>query len=143
MILLKLETLMNNQMFADAKNFTEEIENRIDSLQENLKDLPSYVYVVSDLLPSKIDKVDEFVTSLEGDEYALEEMNIVARRQEVDEQMEESIAHVKNVDIKGAAEVLEPLTGLIEELVIDLGKELDSYKQFKEKWREVIMNFRD
>lgn len=133
---VKLETLMNNQMFADAKNFTEEIENRIDSLQENLKDLPSYVYVVSDLLPSKIDKVDELITSLEGDEYALEEMNIAARRQEVDEQMEESIAHVKNVDIKGAAEVLEPLTGLIEELVIDLGKELDSYRQFKEKWRE-------
>lgn len=133
---VKLETLMNNQVFADAKNFTEEIENRIDSLQENLKDLPSYVYVVSDLLPSKIDKVDELITSLEGDEYALEEMNIAARRQEVDEQMEESIAHVKNVDIKGAAEVLEPLTGLIEELVIDLGKELDSYKQFKEKWRE-------
>lgn len=133
---VKLETLMNNQMFADAKSFTEEIENRIDSLQENLKDLPSYVYVVSDLLPSKIDKVDELITSLEGDEYALEEMNIAARRQEVDEQMEESIAHVKNVDIKGAAEVLEPLTGLIEELVIDLGKELDSYKQFKEKWRE-------
>lgn len=133
---VKLETLMNNQMFADAKNFTEEIENRIDSLQENLKDLPSYVYVVSDLLPSKIDKVDELITSLEGDEYALEEMNIAARRQEVDKQMEESIAHVKNIDIKGAAEVLEPLTGLIEELVIDLGKELDSYKQFKEKWRE-------
>lgn len=133
---VKLETLMNNQMFADAKNFTEEIENRIDSLQENLKDLPSYVYVVFDLLPSKIDKVDELITSLEGDEYALEEMNIAARRQEVDKQMEESIAHVKNVDIKGAAEVLEPLTGLIEELVIDLGKELDSYKQFKEKWRE-------
>lgn len=133
---VELETLMNNQMFADAKNFTEEIENRIDSLQENLKDLPSYVYVVSDLLPSKIDKVDELITSLEGDEYALEEMNIAARRQEVDEQMEESIAHVKNVDIKGAAEVLEPLTGLIEELVIDLGKEFDSYKQFKEKWRE-------
>lgn len=133
---VKLETLMNNQMFADAKNFTEEIENRINSLQENLKDLPSYVYVVSDLLPSKIDKVDELITSLEGDEYALEEMNIAARRQEVDKQMEESIAHVKNVDIKGAAEVLEPLTGLIEELVIDLGKELDSYKQFKEKWRE-------
>ena len=133
---VKLETLMNNQMFTDAKNFTEEIENRIDSLQENLKDLPSYVYVVSDLLPSKIDKVDELITSLEGDEYALEEMNIAARRQEVDKQMEESIAHVKNVDIKGAAEVLEPLTGLIEELVIDLGKELDSYKQFKEKWRE-------
>lgn len=133
---VKLETLMNNQMFADAKNFTEEIENCIDSLQENLKDLPSYVYVVSDLLPSKIDKVDELITSLEGDEYALEEMNIAARRQEVDEQMEESIAHVKNVDIKGAAEVLELLTGLIEELVIDLGKELDSYKQFKEKWRE-------
>lgn len=133
---VKLETLMNNQMFADAKNFTEEIENRIDSLQENLKDLPSYVYVVSDLLPNKIDKVDELITSLEGDEYALEEMNIAARRQEVDKQMEESIAHVKNVDIKGAAEVLEPLTGLIEELVIDLGKELDSYKQFKEKWRE-------
>lgn len=32
--------------------------------------------------------------------------------------------------------MLEPLTGLIEGLVIDLSKELDSYKQFKEKWRE-------
>lgn len=133
---VKLETLMNNQMFADAKKFTEEIENRIDSLHANLKDLPSYVYVVSDLLPSKIDKVDELISSLEGDEYALEEMKIATRRHEVDEQMEESIAQVKNVDIKAAAQVLEPLTGLIEELVIDLSKELDSYKQFKEKWRE-------
>ena len=133
---VKLETLMNNQMFADAKKFTEEIENRIDSLHENLKDLPSYVYVVSDLLPVKIDKVDELIASLEGDDYALEEMKVAARRQEVDEQMEESIVQVKNVDIKAAAEVLEPLTGLIEELVIDLSKELDSYKQFKEKWRE-------
>ena len=133
---VKLETLMNNQMFADAKKFTEEIENRIDSLHANLKDLPSYVYVVSDLLPSKIDKVDELISSLEGDDYALEEMKIATRRQEVDEQMEESIVQVKNVDIKAAAQVLEPLTGLIEELVIDLSKELDSYKQFKEKWRE-------
>ena len=133
---VKLETLMNNQMFADAKKFTEEIENRIDSLYANLKDLPSYVYVVSDLLPSKIDKVDELISSLEGDEYALEEMKIATRRHEVDEQMEESIVQVKNVDIKAAAQVLEPLTGLIEELVIDLSKELDSYKQFKEKWRE-------
>ncbi|WP_295096357.1 septation ring formation regulator EzrA [uncultured Catenibacterium sp.] len=133
---VKLETLMNNQMFADAKKFTEEIENRIDSLHTNLKDLPSYVYVVSDLLPSKIDKVDELISSLEGDEYALEEMKIATRRHEVDEQMEESIVQVKNVDIKAAAQVLEPLTGLIEELVIDLSKELDSYKQFKEKWRE-------
>ena len=133
---VKLETLMNNQMFADAKKFTEEIENRIDSLYVNLKDLPSYVYVVSDLLPSKIDKVDELISSLEGDDYALEEMKIATRRHEVDEQMEESIVQVKNVDIKAAAQVLEPLTGLIEELVIDLSKELDSYKQFKEKWRE-------
>lgn len=133
---VKLETLMNNQMFADAKKFTEEIENRIDSLHENLKDFPSYVYVVSDLLPSKINKVDELIASLEGDDYALEEMKVAARRQEVDEQMEESIVQVKNVDIKAAAEVLEPLTGLIEGLVIDLSKELDSYKQFKEKWRE-------
>lgn len=133
---VKLETLMNNQMFADAKKFTEEIENRIDSLHANLKDLPSYVYVVSDLLPSKIDKVDELISSLEGDDYALEEMKIATRRHEVDEQMEESIVQVKNVDIKAAAQVLEPLTGLIEELVIDLSKELDSYKQFKEKWRE-------
>lgn len=133
---VKLETLMNNQMFADAKKFTEEIENRIDSLHENLKDLLSYVYVVSDLLPSKINKVDELIASLEGDDYALEEMKVAARRQEVDEQMEESIVQVKNVDIKAAAEVLEPLTGLIEGLVIDLSKELDSYKQFKEKWRE-------
>lgn len=133
---VKLETLMNNQMFADAKKFTEEIENRIDSLYANLKDLPSYVYVVSDLLPSKIDKVDELISSLEGDDYALEEMKIATRRHEVDEQMEESIVQVKNVDIKAAAQVLEPLTGLIEELVIDLSKELDSYKQFKEKWRE-------
>lgn len=133
---VKLETLMNNQMFADAKKFTEEIENRIDSLHENLKDLPSYVYVVSDLLLSKINKVDELIASLEGDDYALEEMKVAARRQEVDEQMEESIVQVKNVDIKAAAEVLEPLTGLIEGLVIDLSKELDSYKQFKEKWRE-------
>ena len=48
-------------------------------------------------------KVDELIASLEGDEYALEEMNIATRRQEVDKQMEESIAHVKNVDMQGCS----------------------------------------
>lgn len=131
---VKLETLMNNQMFADAKTFTDEIEKRIDNLHDNLKDLPSYVYVVSDLLPSKISKVDDFIAALEGDDYALEQMDITGRRHEVDVEMKDSIAFVKNVDIKGAAAVLEPLTGLIEELVIDLSKELESFKQFKQKW---------
>lgn len=137
---VKLETLMNNQMFADAKTFTIEIEQRINDLHENLKDLPSYVYVVSDLLPSKITKVDELIASLEGDDYALKQMDVSKRRSDVDAQMKESIAFVKNVDIKGAASVLEPLTGLIEELVIDLSKELESFKQFKAQWGESYDN---
>ena len=90
------------------------MENRIDSLQRELKIFLLMYMLYLTYYQVRLIKVDELITSLEGSEYALEEMNIAARRQEVDKQMEESIAHVKNVDIKGAAEVLEPLTGLIE-----------------------------
>ena len=54
---VKLEGMMNNQLFEDAKAFTKQIEGRIEALSADLKDLPSYVSVVSKLLPGKVEKV--------------------------------------------------------------------------------------
>ena len=56
---VKLEGMMNNQLFADAKTFTNELDERINILSESMKDLPSYVSVVKQLLPSKIHDIEK------------------------------------------------------------------------------------
>ena len=90
---VKLEGMMNNQLFDDAKAFTSQIEGRIDALSESMKDLPSYVSVVKQLLPSKV--------------------------------------------INEAGAKLESLTDHIESLAVDLTKEKESYKKFKEQWSKI------
>lgn len=131
---VKLEGMMNNQLFEDAKAFTKQIEGRIEALSADLKDLPSYVSVVSKLLPGKVEKVAHLIEDLQEDVFALEQLNAEDRYDEIEEELEESVDLVKAVEIKEAGEKLEVLTDHIESLVIDLSKEKTSYKTFKERW---------
>ncbi len=133
---VKLEDLMNNQKFEDAKTFTQEIEERIDLLALNLKDLPSYISVVRQLIPDKIAKVKEMIEELEEDTYALEEMNVEKRYNTIRQELEDATVLVKAVQIKQAGEILETLTDHIETLAIDLRKEKESYGVFKDKWEK-------
>ena len=135
---VKLETMMNNQLFSDAKEFTGEIEARIDRLSNNMKELPSYVSVVTHLLPKKIKDFELVMKELEEDTYALEAMNAIERHDEIVNQLEEARELVKAVKIKKAGENLETLTDKIESLVIDLNAERESYKAFKKNWEEAI-----
>ncbi len=134
---VKLEGMMNNQLFDDAKAFTSQIEGRVDRLSECLKDLPSYVSVVKTLLPNKVDKVRKLITDLEEDTYALEELNAYDRYDEIEEELEEATQYVKAVQIEEAASKLETVTDHIESLAVDLTKEKESYKKFKEQWNKL------
>lgn len=134
---VKLEGMMNNQLFDDAKAFTSQIEGRIDALSESMKDLPSYVSVVKQLLPSKVGKVKKLIEDLDEDAYALEALEADDRFATIEEELEESIALVKSVQINEAGAKLESLTDHIESLAVDLTKEKESYKKFKEQWSKI------
>lgn len=134
---VKLEGMMNNQLFDDAKAFTAQIEGRIDHLSESMKDLPSYVSVVKNMLPGKVEKVAKLIADLDEDAYALDELEADERYAQIEDELEESVKLVKNVQIEEAGQKLEDLTDHIESLVIDLTDEKESFRKFKEQWKKI------
>jgi len=133
---VRLEGLMNNQMFADARTFTKEIEDKIDRLGENMKELPSYVSVVRQLLPTRIHEIESIANDLSDDTYALDKLLVEDRYNEIVDELEESQKLVKAVRIEEAGEKLNTLTDHIESLTADLSAERESYRRFTRNWEE-------
>lgn len=133
---VKLENLMNNQYFQDAQEFTKEIDGDIDQLASDVKNLPSYITVVKQMMPSKIGEIETLISMLSEDKYAMKELKTDERYEEIKTELDESIALVKDVKISDAGKKLEVLTDHIEELAGDLTKERESYLQFRDKWKK-------
>lgn len=140
---VKLEGMMNNQLFADVKVFTNELDQRIDMLSENMKDLPSYVSVVKQLLPSKIHDIEKMIQELADDEYALEKFDVENRYDTIVEELEKSTLLVKDVKIKEAGATLETLTDHIESLAVDLNTERESFVKFQKAWAKCKKVYED
>lgn len=140
---VKLEGMMNNQLFADAKTFTNELDERINMLSESMKDLPSYVSVVKQLLPSKIHDIEKMINELADDEYALEKFDVENRYDTIVDELSKSTALVKDVQIQEAGVMLETLTDHIESLAIDLNTERESFVKFQKAWMKCKQVYED
>jgi len=131
---VQLEDMMNNQRFEEAREFTKSIEKRVDWIESYLDDLPSYVAVVRQYIPKKIQHVDELLNVMTSDYYSLDQLQVEERYQDIQDKMETASSQIKKIELDGVAEELQMLVDLIDSLIQDLEKEKNSYEDFKEKW---------
>lgn len=131
---VKLEGMMNNQRFEDAQNYTKEIEERVDWINQRLEDLPSYIAVVRQYIPKKIKHIETLLEEMSQDDFSLNQLDVQERFDVIKNTIEESIVHIKKLELDNMGEVLQSLVDSIDALIHDLEIEKQSFVEFKEKW---------
>ncbi|MEG0366845.1 MAG: septation ring formation regulator EzrA [Coprobacillus sp.] len=131
---VKLEDMMNNQRFEDARESTKAIESRVDWIDNHLKDLPSYIAVVRQYIPKKIEHILILTESMTDETFSLNQLNTEQRMSVIQSSLAEATSHIKKLDLENMGEVLQNLVDAIDALIQDLENEKKSFDEFKEKW---------
>lgn len=131
---VQLESMMNNQRFEDAKVLTQDIDQRVDMVDEYMKDLPSYIAVVRQYIPKKLEYIHGLLETMPEDKFALHQLDVDNRIKLIENTLEESIQSIKKLEFTNVGEVLQDLVDSIDKLIHDLETEKQAYDEFKDKW---------
>ncbi len=131
---VKLEGMMNNQLFEDAKEFTKDIEAKVIWVNQRLEDLPSYIAVVRQYMPKKVAHIQGLIQIMTEEKFSLNQLDAYNRLNMIQTTLEESIGHIKKIELDNIGEVLQNLSDAIDSLIQDLEGEKRSFDEFKEKW---------
>ena len=144
---VKLEDMMNNQRFEDAKTLTQDIDKKVDWLTERLKELPDYIAIVRQYIPKKIHHLDALLQDMSHGEFALDQLQVHGefaldqlqvseRYQAIQSTLETTTQHIQQLQLENVGEVLQKLVDDIDALMKDLEVEKQSYEVFKNKWED-------
>ncbi|MEG0593568.1 MAG: septation ring formation regulator EzrA, partial [Coprobacillus sp.] len=131
---VKLESMMNNQLFEDAREFTKNIDIKVDWITSNMKDLPSYIAVVRQYIPKKVDYAYSLIESMSEDKFSLNQLDVTNRMNMIRTTLDESCQRIKKLELDSVGETLQGLVDAIDALTQDLEKEKSAFDEFKQKW---------
>ncbi|MEG0547331.1 MAG: septation ring formation regulator EzrA [Coprobacillus sp.] len=131
---VKLESMMNNQLFEEAREFTKNIDIKVDWITLNMKDLPSYIAVVRQYIPKKVDYALSLVEVMSEDRFSLNQLDVTNRMNMIRTTLDESCQRIKKLDLDSVGETLQALVDAIDALTQDLEKEKSAFDEFKQKW---------
>lgn len=133
---VKLESMMNNQLFEEAKEFTQTINEKVDWINLNMKDLPSYIAVVRQYIPKKVDYAMSLIEDMSEDRFSLNQLDVTNRMNMIRTTLDESCQRIKKLDLENVGEILQGLVDANDALTQDLEKEKSAFDKFKQKWDE-------
>lgn len=131
---VKLEGMMNNQQFEDAKKLTQDIEKKVDWLNGRLEELPDYIAIVRQYIPKKCQLLDALIQEMSNGDFSLEQLNVSSRYQNIKDVLQETTQHIQHLQLEDVADTLKTLVDDIDALIKDLEVEKQSYTDFKTKW---------
>lgn len=131
---VKLEGMMNNQQFEDAKKLTQDIEKKVDWLNGRLEELPDYIAIVRQYIPKKCQLLDTLIQEMSNGDFSLEQLNVSSRYQNIKDVLQETTQHIQHLQLENVADTLKTLVDDIDALIKDLEVEKQSYTDFKTKW---------
>lgn len=129
-----LENFMNTQKFEEANEFTKEINEKIEWTSENITDLPSYIAVVRQFIPKKIEKINALIEQMPEENYSLDQLNVDERLTHINDELNVMVAKVKGLELGYLSENAEGFVNEIDELTHDLENEINAFNEFKAKW---------
>ena len=97
---VKLEGMMNNQLFEDAKEFTKDIEAKVIWVNQRLEDLPSYIAVVRQYMPKKVAHIQGLIQIMTEEKFSLNQLDAYNRLNMIQTTLEESIGHIKKLELE-------------------------------------------
>lgn len=133
---VELENYMNNQQFEEAKTYTEDISKYIDALDQQLSDLPTYISVVRQYLPKRLNELKSIMQDMQEKDFAVERMNATIRISKIDNDLHETEKNIKNLKLENVGQNIEVMTDELNLLYSDFEKEKNAYALYEEKQNE-------
>lgn len=128
---VELEDLMNSQKYEEAKSLTNEISNQITLLDDNLRDLPTYISIVRKYIPERINELNETIKEMKENDFALERMNTSVRFNKINSDLESAIRNIKDLQLENVGQTIEVVTQEIKQLSSDFDNEQAAFKKYK------------
>lgn len=128
-----LENLMNEQKFTEADIFCKKVEKDILALETYLKDLPTFISVVRKYIPKRMKEIHDKMNEMEGLGFSLDILKASTRYQKIEQDLEETIANIKNLQLTNVAQTIEVMSEDINTLIADFEREEQALLAYKEK----------
>ncbi len=133
---VELENYMNNQQFEEAKIDTEKISEDIDALNQKLKDLPTYISIVRQYLPKRLNELKSIMKDMQEKDFAVERMNASVRLSKISSDLQNTGYNIKNLELENVGQTIELMTEELNLLYSDFEKEKNAYTLYEEKRNE-------
>lgn len=129
---VQLENYMNCQQYEDAKTYTEKISEKIDFLDNVLKEMPTYISVVRQYLPGRIKELQDTMEEMKAKDFSIERMDATIRLNKIESDLQETCQLIKKLHLDDIGKNIEIITEDINQLNADFEKEQAAYKLYEE-----------
>lgn len=133
-----LENMMNLQHYDDAKKQCDMINDKVDFLNANIRDLPTYLSLANGYIPAEIEKIQNRIVDLKSRGFSL--VRIDAENRIID--MQDKLAQVEDdiqaLEIAEVGEALNDITSEIKALNDEFEIEEAAQSEFNEIWKDVF-----
>lgn len=133
---VELESLMNHQQFDDAKEYADKIDQDVDLLVANLRDLPTYISIVRKYIPKRLDELNNMISNMKDRGFAIENLHATKRHEKISQDLINTIEHIKKLELETVGISIETMTEELNVLYSDFEKEEAAFNAYQEKRTE-------
>lgn len=133
-----LEDMMNSQRFDDAKKQCDLIDQKIDFLSANIRDLPTYLSLASNYIPTEIEKIQKRILDLKSKGYSLVRIDAENRVITMQESLKKALDDIQNLDISEVGEILNHITEEITKLNDEFELEEAAQNEFNKIYEDIF-----
>lgn len=133
-----LENMMNVQHFDDAKKQCDMIDRKIDFLNANIRDLPTYLSLASGYIPAEIEKIQNRIVDLKSRGFSLTRIDAEQRIMDMHHQLDQVAEDIQNLEITNVGETLNQITNEITKLNDEFETEEAAQSEFNGIWKNVF-----
>ena len=117
------ETLMDQNDITDIPKILSIIDDMLKHMEVIIEELPSIILIAKNILPKKIEQINNIYTKMKKDGYPLEYLNIEYNIEEAKKKINDILERAKVLNIEDSLFDLKVLTDYFEKLFTDFEKE--------------------
>ncbi len=135
---IDLENMMNQQRFDEATKQCEKINEKVDFLATNVRDLPTYLSLSTSYIPGEIEKIQNRIVDLRSRGFSLARLDVENRVRAMQEKLNQSRADIQALEISRVGENLNAITAEITKLNDEFEVEEAAQSEFNQIYKDVF-----
>ena len=119
----EFENIMDRNDFDEVETIVRAVEEMLNHIEVVVEEMPSIVLIGENILPRKMDEIEEVYKKMTEEGYALDYLNVEFNIEEADKKIQDILDRAKVLDLENSLFELKVLTEYFEALFTDFEKE--------------------